>query len=228
MEKTALIVAGGTGTRMGNQLPKQFLEVAGKPILMHTLMLFSRFDPAMPLLLVLPESHHALWQELCLKYGFHLSHRVVSGGDTRFRSVKNGLEAITGEGIVFIHDGVRPLVSHDTLTRCLETAITFGNAIPVVPVSESVRRSEGEFREGSPSRSVDRAGLVLIQTPQTFRLPLIRKAYQQEYSPAFTDDASVLEKTGETIRLVEGNRFNLKITWPEDLKIAEALLTHPE
>jgi 2-C-methyl-D-erythritol 4-phosphate cytidylyltransferase len=234
MENFALIVAGGSGTRMGHQLPKQFLEVAGKPVLMHTMTIFSDFDPAMQLFLVLPESYHALWQELCLNYGFHLSHRVVSGGDTRFASVKNGLEAISSEGIVFIHDGVRPLVSSDTLSRCLETATLFGNAIPVVPVSESVRRMEGNTTSranqtgdtfaGELSHPIDRTGLVLIQTPQTFRLSLIREAYQQKYTPEFTDDASVLEKTGETIRLVEGNRHNIKITWPEDLLLADTLL----
>lgn len=264
MENFALIVAGGSGTRMGHQLPKQFLEVAGKPVLMHTMTIFGDFDPAMQLFLVLPESYHALWQELCLNYGFHLSHRVVSGGNTRFASVKNGLEAISSEGIVFIHDGVRPLVSSDTLSRCLETATLFGNAIPVVPVSESVRRMEGNTtsranqtgdtfagdsmgrdmrignaiagdstkrdssagiaKAGELSHPIDRTGLVLIQTPQTFRLSLIREAYQQKYTPEFTDDASVLEKTGETIRLVEGNRHNIKITWPEDLLLADTLL----
>lgn len=224
MEKIALIVAGGTGTRMGNQLPKQFLEVAGRPLLMHTLALFSHFDPSARLLLVLPESHHALWQELCRQYGFNLPHRVIGGGHTRFHSVKNGLETTEGDGIVFIHDGVRPLVSPETLSRCLETALIHGNAIPAVPVSESVRQCDEAFPKGGPSHPVDRSRLVLIQTPQTFRLSLIRQAYQQDDSPEFTDDASVLEKTGTIIRLVEGNRENIKITWPADLRLAEALL----
>lgn len=225
MEKIALIVAGGSGTRMGNQLPKQFLDVAGKPLLMHTLELFHRYDPAIALFLVLPEAHHALWRDLCRHHGFTLPHRVVSGGDTRFQSVKNGLSVIPGEGIVFIHDGVRPLVSPETLTRCLETANACGNAIPVLPVSESVRQCDEEFTKGGPSHPIDRSRLVLIQTPQTFLIPLIKKAYQQQESPEFTDDASVLEKTGETIRLVDGNRENIKITWPPDLQIAETLLS---
>lgn len=226
MEKFALVVAGGSGTRMGNQLPKQFLNVAGKPMLMHTLELFHRFDPAISLFLVLPETHHTLWRDLCRHHGFSLSHRVVSGGDTRFQSVKNGLSVIPCEGIVFIHDGVRPLVSTETLTRCLETAIACGNAIPVLPVSESVRQCDDDYTKGGPSHPVDRSRLVLIQTPQTFLIPLIKNAYQQQESPEFTDDASVLEKTGVTIRLVEGNRENIKITWPADLRMAEALLTN--
>lgn len=224
MEKFALIVAGGSGTRMGNQLPKQFLDVAGKPLLMHTLEIFYRYDPAISLFLVLPEAHHALWQDLCRHHGFTLPHQVISGGDTRFQSVKNGLSVIPGEGIVFIHDGVRPLVSPETLSRCLETAIACGNAIPVLPVSESVRLCDEEFTKGGSSHPIDRSRLVLIQTPQTFLIPLIKKAYQQQESPEFTDDASVLEKTGVTIRLVEGNRENIKITWPTDLLTAETFL----
>lgn len=220
MKKFALVVAGGAGIRMGHPRPKQFLEIAGKPLLMHTLENFHRFDPVMELIVVLPEDHFSLWAELCEKQGFSLPCRLVKGGETRFHSVKNGLSGIAGEGIVFIHDGVRPLVSEDTLQRCAAMALQQGNAIPVVPVSESVRWSDGKT-----SHPVDRSNLFLIQTPQTFRISLIRQAYGQEYSPAFTDDASVLEKSGATIHLVEGNRENIKITWPSDLDYAEKILS---
>jgi len=219
MKKIALIVAGGSGIRMGYQLPKQFLEISGKPVLMHTLKVFERFGPTMEIILVLPQEHHNLWSGLCIEHGFTIHHRVVTGGQTRFQSVKNGLSVISGEGIVFIHDGVRPLVSEATLQRCLDTALQYGNAIPAVPVGESVRWSDG-----TSSHPIDRNNFFLVQTPQTFQISLIKNAYQQEESPDFTDDASVLEKTRETIRLVEGNRDNIKITWPADLTFAEILL----
>ncbi len=163
--------------------------------------------------------HHALWQSLCREHNFTLHHGIAAGGKTRFQSVKNGLAVIPDEGIVFIHDGVRPLVSEATLQRCHDAALRHGNAIPALPVGESVRWSDGKS-----NHPVDRNNLFLIQTPQTFLIPLIKKAYQQEESPEFTDDASVLEKTGEIIRLVEGNRENIKITWPADLAIAEMFL----
>ncbi len=219
MKKIALVVAGGSGIRMGTSELKQFLEIAGKPVLIHTLTRFAQWDPSLQLFLVLPSSHRDYWEELCQTYNFRIPHTVVSGGDTRFQSVKNGLQAIPEEGIVFIHDGVRPLVSPETLQRCYETAMKSGNAIPVVPVNESVRQIEN--KRNFP---VDRSSLVLIQTPQTFRIPLIKAAYRQKYTAEFTDDASVLEKSGEIIHLVEGNRENIKITWPEDLLIAESLL----
>jgi 2-C-methyl-D-erythritol 4-phosphate cytidylyltransferase len=219
MKKTALIVAGGSGTRMGNQLPKQFIEISGKPLLMHTLSLFHAYDPQTDIVLVLPAIHLDFWHHQCRKYRFTLPHLITEGGATRFHSVKNGLDLIQSGDIVFIHDGVRPLVSHDTLGRCLDTASQKGNAIPAIPVSESVRWSEGET-----NYPVDRTRLVLIQTPQTFLLRVIKNAYQQEYLPEFTDDASVLEKTGEPIHLVEGNRENIKITWPEDLEVARLFL----
>lgn len=219
MKKIALIVAGGSGIRMGYPLPKQFLEISGKPVLMHTLEVFERFDPNMEIILVLPQEHLPLWQSLCRKHHFTLHHAIAEGGLTRFQSVKNGLAIIPDEGIVFIHDGVRPLVSEATLQRCHDAAFRHGNAIPALPVGESVRWSDGQS-----NHPVDRNNLFLIQTPQTFLIPLIKRAYQQEESPEFTDDASVLEKTGETIRLVEGNRENIKITWPADLTFAGILL----
>jgi 2-C-methyl-D-erythritol 4-phosphate cytidylyltransferase len=219
MKKFVIIVAGGSGSRMGTEIPKQFLELCGKPVLMHTISVFHDFDPESKIILVLPEDQLPFWEGLCLKHSFSLVHQVVSGGKTRFHSVQNGLSQIDGEGIVFIHDGVRPLVSRETLGRCLETAQESGNAIPVLPVTESLRKLEGE-----QNISVDRSQYFSVQTPQTFRSDQILEAFQQDFDPAFTDDASVAEKAGFSIHMVEGNRENIKITTPTDLIIAEALL----
>ena len=219
MKKFVIIVAGGSGSRMGTEIPKQFLELNGKPVLMHTIRIFHEFDPASEIILVLPPNQQQFWKALCLKYSFDLAHQVVSGGPTRFHSVKNGLAKIDESGIVFIHDGVRPLVSAETLKRCLETAREKGNAIPVLPVHESLRKSEGET-----TVSVDRSLYFSVQTPQTFRTEQILEAFKQDFDPAFTDDASVAEKAGFSIQLVEGNRENIKITTPTDLIIAEAFL----
>ena len=219
MEKFALIVAGGSGTRMGADIPKQFISVCGKPILMHTLEQFHNYDSNMQLVLVLPSNQFSAWQELCCKNNFQLDHQLVAGGNTRFQSVKNGLDTLPENGIVFIHDGVRPLVSKKTIAHCEETTLTKGNALPVMPVVESLRELTPKA-----SKHTDRSRFRLVQTPQTFKLELIKKAFQQEESPLFTDDASVYEAMGETINLVEGNPENIKITRPFDLKIAEFLL----
>lgn len=219
MKKFVVIVAGGSGNRMGTEIPKQFLELCGKPVLMHTLQLFHDFDPESSLILVLPAAQQEFWSDLCLKHQFSLSHQVVSGGEARFHSVKNGLSLIDDDGIVFIHDGVRPLVSYKTLSRCLETAEKSGNAIPVLPVNESLRKLDGE-----QNISVDRSLFFSVQTPQTFRSQQILEAFNQDFDPAFTDDASVAEKAGFSINMVEGNRENIKITTPADLIIAEAFL----
>jgi 2-C-methyl-D-erythritol 4-phosphate cytidylyltransferase len=219
MNKYALIVAGGSGTRMKTEELKQFMLIAGKPLLMHTMERFTLYDPAIPVFVVLPGSHHDYWKELCEISGFKIPHFLVEGGKTRFHSVQNGLSCIQGDGIVFIHDGVRPFVTSETLQRCYDTALKTGNAIPVVPVSESIRQVGKN--ENFP---VNRDNYMLVQTPQTFRISLIKPAYQRDFSPEFTDDASVLEKAGETIHLVEGNRENIKITWPENLIYAKSLL----
>jgi 2-C-methyl-D-erythritol 4-phosphate cytidylyltransferase len=218
MKKFVVIVAGGSGSRMGFEIPKQFLELCGKPVLMHTLQVFHDFDPQSSLILVLPESQLYFWAGLCLKYAFELPHQVISGGKTRFHSVQNGIRQIEGEGIVFIHDGVRPLVSRETLERCFETAQKSGNAIPVLPVNESLRKMDD-----NRNISVDRSLYFSVQTPQTFRSEQILEAFNQDFDPAFTDDASVAEKAGFSIHMVEGNRENIKITNPVDLIIAEAL-----
>jgi len=219
MKKFAIIVAGGSGSRMATEIPKQFLELNGKPILMYTIQVFYNFDPEIELILVLPETQQEFWRNLCLKHSLLIPHRIATGGENRFHSVKNGLELIDGDGIVFIHDGVRPLVSHLTIERCFETARKFGNAIPVLPVSESLRKLDGH-----KSKSVDRSQFFGVQTPQTFQTEQILTAFRQNYDPEFTDDASVAEKAGFQIFMVEGNRENIKITNPIDLILAESLL----
>jgi 2-C-methyl-D-erythritol 4-phosphate cytidylyltransferase len=219
MKKFAIIVAGGSGSRMGTEIPKQFLEISGKPILMHTLQAFRNYDPEMDIVLVLPEVQQELWAELCIKHSFSMSYRITSGGETRFHSVRNGLKLIEGSGIVFIHDGVRPLVNFETLDKCFETAVKHGNAIPVLPVSESLRKMEG-----NQNISVDRSLFFSVQTPQTFQTEQIMEAFRQNYDPEFTDDASVAEKAGFKICMVEGNRENIKITTSTDLIVAEAFL----
>jgi len=219
MKNFVILVAGGSGSRMGTDIPKQFLELCGKPVLMRTIEVFHEFDPACDLVLVLPENQQEFWAGLCLKHLFSLPHRIASGGETRFHSVKNGLKLIADEGIVFIHDGVRPLVSQETLVRCFETAQKCGNAIPVLPVTESLRRLEGD-----QSISVDRSLYFSVQTPQTFQTAQILNAYEQSFDHSFTDDASVAEKAGFSISMVEGNLENIKITQPTDLVVAEAFL----
>jgi len=219
MKKFAIIVAGGSGNRMGAAIPKQFLEICGKPVLMHAIQVFYDFDPECELILVLPETQQEYWDGLCLKHLFTLAHRIVSGGENRFNSVKNGLKWIDGDGIVFIHDGVRPLVSRQTIERCYHMAQKNGNAIPVLRINESLRK-----QKGNQSESVDRTLYLSVQTPQTFQSVQILKAFEQDFDPAFTDDASVAEKAGFPIFIVEGNRENIKITTPEDLIIAEAFM----
>jgi 2-C-methyl-D-erythritol 4-phosphate cytidylyltransferase len=218
----ALIMAGGSGHRMGGNIPKQFIELAGKPILMHTMQVFADFDNRMQIILVLPENQIELWKQLCLKYDFIIPHQIVTGGTERFFSVKNGLELIETDGIVFIHDGVRPLVSHQTIKRCYDLALQKGNAMPVISVSESVRLTEQDA-----SKAIDRNKVKLVQTPQTFSISLIKEAYKQLFDEKFTDDALVLEEMSYTINITEGNRENIKITWPSDLVWAEAVMIFP-
>jgi 2-C-methyl-D-erythritol 4-phosphate cytidylyltransferase len=218
MNLYALIVAGGTGTRMGTDIPKQFLELAGKPVLMRTIERFRAFDKSIRIITVLPEDQLGYWDELQKKYSFSVPHTVVTGGSSRFFSVKNGLQEVEEKSLVAIHDGVRPLVSTDAIKRCFHAAEKFGNAVPVICPSDSVRMITDQG-----NMPVNRQYLRIIQTPQVFDAKLIKKAYLQDYSHDFTDDATLLEKTGETIHLVEGNRENIKITNPEDMAVAEAL-----
>ena len=218
MKRFALIVAGGSGNRMKSSVPKQFLLLANQPVLMHTIERFNQFDPETEIVVILPTDQFTYWKELCSKYNFTIQHQLVAGGNIRFESVKNGLNVISTEGIVAIHDGVRPLVSIETIDHCFRVAEIKGNAIPVMPVTESIR-----FIEGETSQPVDREKYVTIQTPQVFRVSLIKEAYSQPCSDSFTDDATVLQAMGHVINLVEGNPENIKITMPSDLKIVNAL-----
>lgn len=219
MKLYAVIVAGGIGTRMGTDIPKQFLELAGKPVLMHTIERFLTFSNSIHIITVLPGEYLEFWDQLKKKYTFTLPHIIVRGGETRFISVRNGLEYVDDDALVAVHDAVRPLVSIGTIKRCFETAGEYGNAIPVISPSDTLRIVNEEN-----SKPVDRLLVKQIQTPQVFHSRLLKKAYCQSYLPEFTDDATVLEKTGEKIRLVDGNRENIKITNPEDLIIAQHLL----
>ena len=221
MKRYAIIVAGGKGTRMGKEIPKQFIEIAGKPILAHTLENFARFDPNIELIVVLPAEQQSYWRELCTDYGITVPHHIADGGETRFHSVCHGLALVSGDGLVAIHDGVRPLVSHRVIAHCFQAAAEKGGAIPVLPLTDSLR----QILPGNTSQAVDRSRFVTVQTPQTFRIGEIKQAYNRPFDPIYTDDASVYEAAGYTPHLVEGNRENLKITLPIDLAVAEILLS---
>ena len=218
MKKHIIIVAGGKGLRMGGDIPKQFLPICGKPVLMRTLEAFHAYDASMHLILVLPVSQQAYWKQLCEEYQFELVHDIADGGETRFHSVKNGLALVKEDGLVGVHDGVRPFVSQEVIARCYEEAVSLKAVIPVIGVVETVRHL---IEEGS--ETVPRDQYKLVQTPQVFDVALLRRAYQQEYTDLFTDDASVVEALGEKVYLVEGNRENIKLTTPFDLKLAELL-----
>ena len=220
MPHTVLIVAGGRGTRMGTDRPKQFLPLAGRPVLMHTLETFHRWDAAADLILVLPADQRDEWQQLCSAHNFSVPHRVTSGGETRYHSVQNGLRLAPTDGLIAVHDGVRPLVSPSVIAACFAVAETYGAAVPVVPMIESVREADVNGR----SHPVDRERLRVVQTPQVFRADVLLAAYRLPYDPRFTDDASVVEASGVPVRLVPGNRENIKLTTPMDLVIAESLM----
>lgn len=221
MNKYVIIVAGGKGLRMGGELPKQFIPVEGRPVLMHTLDAFHTCDSSIEIILVLPHDHQPYWQELCREYQFAVPHRIADGGATRFHSVQNGLALVDApEALVAVHDGVRPFVAHEVINRCYQDAEQYGAVVPVIPVVETVRHL---LPEGS--KTVSRDDYRLVQTPQTFRASLLRRAYEQPYREAFTDDASVVEALDNVVHLVEGNRENIKLTTPFDLVVARALLT---
>ena len=229
MKKYVLIVAGGRGLRMGGDLPKQFIPLGGKPVLMHTLDAFYRWDASADLILVLPEDHQPYWKMLCKEIGCKIPHRIANGGETRFHSVWNGLHFLLDEivnkqgrnekNLVAVHDGVRPFVSSEVIDRCFAEAAMSGAAVPVVPVVDSLRQFSGDL-----SRPVDRSLYQAVQTPQVFDYDLLLKAYEQPYSEFFTDDASVVEALGYPVKTVSGNRENIKITTPFDLLVAKALL----
>ena len=223
MKTLAVIVAGGSGTRFGAELPKQFLELKGRPILMHTIEAFGKCgDCSFDIVVTLPADQMDLWQQLCHKYGFDVHHRVVPGGETRWHSVKNALDSIqdiNDVDIIAVHDGVRPLVTTDLIGRTIEAARCDGAAIPVVTLNDSVRQLDGEM-----SHALDRSTLRAVQTPQAFKACLLLEAYNQPFEATFTDDASVVERAGHPVTLVEGDPHNLKITRPMDLALAEYLL----
>lgn len=213
-------MAGGSGLRMGTDTPKQFLLLAGKPVLMHTIEAFFRYDTSFEIILVLPESQFDYWNNLCENHQFSVKYKLAKGGSTRFHSVKNGLEMISDCDVVGIHDGVRPFVSADTISRCYDMAQQKGSAIPVLPVVESLRIVEGDANCG-----VDRINYRSVQTPQVFKWILLQDAYNVSFDDSFTDDASVVEKQGVPMQLVDGNTENIKITTPLDLKLGELILT---
>lgn len=219
MEKYAVIVAGGKGLRMGNAMPKQFLPLAGVPILTHTLKAFNHAFNDIKIILVLPEDQLSYAQMILQEFEERIDLTIVTGGATRYHSVQNGLKAVKGESIVFVHDGVRPLVSTTLIQRCYDDAVKYGSAIPAMPAIDSMRIIEGE-----DSKPVDRTMLRVIQTPQTFHSKILLPAFEQEYIDAFTDEATVVEAMGTRVHLTEGERSNIKVTTPEDMHVAEALL----
>ncbi len=219
LKEYTLIVAGGKGTRIKSKLPKQFLELNGLPILMHTINAFLRYNREMTIILVLPEDDFALWNELCVKHNFTTKLILTKGGESRFQSVKNGLDKIEGEGVVAIHDGVRPLVSEDIIGASFHLAAVHESAVAAVRLKESIRMTDQDN-----TKAMDRSRFRLIQTPQTFKVSLIKQAYQQKEDASLTDDASVAERAGHIISLFEGSYENIKITTQEDLIVAKALL----
>lgn len=221
MKEYLIVVAGGKGLRMGGDVPKQFLPIKGKPVLMRTLETFHSCNKEMELIVVLPEEQQSYWKHLCMEYGFHIPHKIASGGETRFHSVKNGLSLISGrEGVVGVHDGVRPFVSAEVIVECYRQAEKTEAVVPVIDVVETVRR----LLPGDGSETVPRSDYKLVQTPQVFTVNLLKRAYTQDYVPQFTDDASVVEALGHPVYLVPGNRENIKLTTPFDLKMAELLI----
>ena len=219
LARAAIIVAGGTGTRMNSEIPKQFLEIAGWPVLMHTLNAFHTFDHALKIVVVLPAAEIDAWQHLIKSYQFKVTHELTTGGATRFESVKNGLQKIPDQGLVAIHDGVRPLVTPAIIATSFEVAAQFGSAVAAVSLKESIRQVKA-----GKTFALDRSAYRLIQTPQTFDTALLKKAYEIPYDDTLTDDASVFEKAGHQIKLFEGSYENIKITTPEDLLTASMLL----
>lgn len=222
ISKYVIIVAGGSGTRMGSSVPKQFLLVNGLPVLMHTMRAFHNSDVNTGIILVLHVDFHAYWNELCTKHNFTIPHLLVAGGETRFHSVKNGLDKIqcTDDALIAVHDAVRPLTSAAIIKTSYYHAHEHGNAVTAVKSRDSVR----QVIDGR-SVSLLRDHIYLVQTPQTFRAGLLRKAYEQAFNPKFTDDASVVEELGVEIQLTAGDHENIKITFPGDIAIAELLLT---
>jgi len=218
MTETIIITAGGIGKRMGTDIPKQFIELNGKPILMHTINQFVAYNKNIQIIVVLPKNHIKYWEELVAKHQFKVQHQIAEGGQERFHSIKNGLALAKGD-LIGIHDAVRPFVSVEVINNCFEALNHHQAVIPVVSLKESIRKVSGQ-----QSESVNRDDFKLVQTPQCFKKDIILKAYQQDYSDLFTDDASVVEQLNVPIHLVDGNDENIKITTPFDLEIANVLI----
>lgn len=220
MKFFAVIVAGGSGTRMNSEIPKQFLLLNGKPVIMHTIPAFSASIEKPEIIVVLNRQQFSYWEELCALHQFNVPHQLVAGGETRFHSVKNAIDKIDGPAVIAVHDAVRPLISTAIISNAYQQALNIGNAVVAVPSKDSVRwqKANGE------TQNLNRNEVFLVQTPQTFQCGQLKKAYEQQYSEEFTDDASVVERSGVKIHLLAGNPDNFKITFPADLKIAEMLL----
>ena len=219
MEKTAIIVAGGKGSRMKSEIPKQFLELDGLPILMHTINVFYNYDKQIEIIIVIPEDQINEWKKLCDKHSFFVHHEIVLGGKTRFHSVQNAIQLLKKNRLVAVHDGVRPLISESTIDRCFKMAEKKGNAIPVIPIDESIRKIENNI-----NFPVNRNEFVKIQTPEVFISDILIEAFKQSYSEDLTACNNVVEKAGYSINLVEGNLENIKITNRYDFIIAESLI----
>ena len=226
MTNYVIIVAGGKGLRMGSDVPKQFLPIGGKPVLMHTLEAFYRYDCALRIILVLPVAQQSYWKELCTQYDCSVPYQLADGGETRFHSVSNGLSLVPNDadGVVGVHDGVRPFVDSKVIQACFEGAVLHKAVVPVVDIVETVRHILSPDAVQKRSETVCRTDYKLVQTPQAFQIRLLKKAYCQAFRDTFTDDASVVEALGQQIVLVNGNRENIKITTPFDIKVATALL----
>lgn len=221
MQEYVIIVAGGSGSRMKSDIPKQFLEVNGLPVLMHTINAFARYSAALKIIVVLPTEQFGFWNELCISHQFSTPVELIAGGATRFHSVKNGLDHITGaDGLVAVHDGVRPMITPEIIGNGFHVAATHGTAVTSVALKDSIRMVDSN----GANKAMDRARFRLVQTPQTFRIDWMRNAFAAEYQDTFTDCASVLESKGYAIHLIDGGYENIKITTPEDLRWAETLL----
>ena len=219
MKRAVIIVAGGKGLRMGGELPKQFIPLHGKPLLMHTLEVFYRWDSSAQLVLVIPDEHQSYWEMLCRELNCVVPYKIVKGGETRFHSVQNGLSEVADCDLIGVHDGVRPFVTPKVIETCFRTAEEKGAVMAVIPSIDSLRE-----KIGNENRAVDRRNFYIVQTPQVFYRDWLLEAYKQPYQPDFFDDATVVENFGKTIHLIEGNAENIKITTPLDLIVAETLI----
>lgn len=223
IKNNVIIVAGGKGLRMGSELPKQFITIGGKPILMLTIDAFVDFDNDINIILVLHPSYLDFWASLCEEHNFHRKLTITTGGDTRFHSVKNGLKFVE-EGLVAVHDAARPFITRQLIDVCFKGAMDFDAAIPVINSTDSLRIMLDETK----SKIVDRSKMKFVQTPQVFKVDILKKAYQSDFNELFTDDASVVEAMGVDIHLVEGDVANIKITTPFDLEVSEIILKNAE